>query len=121
MDNDRVCELLDETSLEEMKEFIPYDNTISRMSRIFQALQSTTRLKILFLLSRKDMCVCELVYTLGMTQSAISHSLRVLNHLDLVRVSKKGKFAVYSIADEHVIAFIDMCLEHVTEREKWTG
>ncbi|MFP4654237.1 MAG: ArsR/SmtB family transcription factor [Methanohalobium sp.] len=107
---------MDETLLEEMKISIPCYNTVSRMSRVFQALQSTTRLKILFLLSRKDMCVCEMVYTLGMTQSAISHSLRVLNHLGLVSVSKKGKFAVYSIADEHVITLVDMCLEHVTEQ-----
>lgn len=85
------------------------------MSAIFQAIHSETRIKILFLLSQKEMCVCELDCVLDVTQSAISHSLRVLRQLDLVRVRKDGRFAVYYIADDHVKALVDLCHEHVTE------
>jgi len=66
-------------------------------------------------LSQKELCVCELDCALDVTQSAISHSLRTLRQLDLVRVKKEGRFAVYYIADDHVKALIELCKEHVTE------
>ncbi|HJH32829.1 MAG TPA: transcriptional regulator [Methanosarcinaceae archaeon] len=85
------------------------------MSAIFQALQSGTRLKILFLLSQKEMCVCELECALGVSQSAISHSLRTLRQPGLVRVRKQGRFMVYYLADDHVKTLVDLCNKHVTE------
>ncbi|MDK2892098.1 metalloregulator ArsR/SmtB family transcription factor [Methanohalophilus sp.] len=114
----KKCERLDETLIKQMMEILPGNNTIIRMADIFQALQSETRLKLLFLLTNKDMCVCELTYALDVTQSAISHSLRTLRQLDLVRVKKEGRYTVYYIADEHVRLLIEMCKQHVIEEGK---
>lgn len=112
------CEYVNETLIKQMMEILPPDDTIIRMGNVFQALQSETRLKILFLLTNKDMCVCELNYALDVTQSAISHSLRTLRQLDLVRVKKEGRYAVYHIADDHVRLLIEMCKQHVIEEGK---
>ncbi|MBP2030697.1 DNA-binding transcriptional ArsR family regulator [Methanohalophilus levihalophilus] len=112
------CDHIDETLIKQMMEIIPSDENISRMGNVFQALQSETRLKILFLLTNKEMCVCELNYALDVTQSAISHSLRTLRQLDLVRVKKEGRYAVYHIADDHVRLLIEMCKQHVIEEGK---
>jgi len=99
-----------------MLQAVPQAESIARMAEVFKALQSDTRLKILFLLNQKSLCVCELEQVLDVTQSAVSHSLRTLRQLDLVRVRREGKFTVYYIADEHVRLLIEMCLEHVEEK-----
>lgn len=112
---DEKCERVNPGSLEELLEGLPAEESISKMAAVFQALQSDTRLKILLLLDKKEMCVCELEQALEVTQSAISHSLRTLRQLDLVRVRREGKFTVCYIADEHVRLLIELCLEHVEE------
>ncbi len=96
---------------------LPSDDSISHMSHTFNALQCTTRLKILFLLLQGEMCVKEIKDALGISQSSISHSLRNLRQLDLVRVKKEGRFAVYYVADEHVEMLMSMCREHVEENK----
>jgi Predicted transcriptional regulators len=110
------CERVNSKQLENLLRKVPDSDNITRMAAVFQALQSDTRLKILFLLRQKEMCVCELEQALSVTQSAISHGLRTLRQLDLVRVRREGKFTIYYIADEHVRTLIEMCLEHVEEK-----
>jgi ArsR family transcriptional regulator, lead/cadmium/zinc/bismuth-responsive transcriptional repressor len=110
------CERVDSKQIENLLQKVPDSDSITRMAAVFQALQSDTRLKILFLLRQKEMCVCELDQALNVTQSAISHGLRTLRQLDLVRVRKEGKFTIYYIADAHVRTLIEMCLEHVEEK-----
>ena len=109
---------IDGSSISEKVDGLPSEEVLSRICNIFGAFQCKTRLKILFLLSGGGLCVRELESALGMSQSAISHSLRTLRQLDFVRVRKEGRFAVYHIADEHVKILIDTCLKHVTEDEK---
>ncbi len=111
------CERVDSKQIENLLQKVPDSGSITRMAAVFQALQSDTRLKILFLLRQKEMCVCELDQALNVTQSAISYSLHTLRQLDLVRVRREGKFTIYYIADEHVRTLIEMCLEHVEEKE----
>jgi len=113
---DEKCERVNKNEIDCLLKRVPDPENIVKISAVFQALQSDTRLKILFLLRQKEMCVCELEQALEVTQSAISHSLRTLRQLDLVRVRKEGKFTVYYIADEHVSTLIEMCLEHVEEK-----
>jgi ArsR family transcriptional regulator len=67
----------------------------------------------MYLLLEKEMCVCELEFALGMSQSAISHNLRTLRQLDLVRTKKKGRFVVYSVADDHVKMLLELSRKHV--------
>ena len=109
------CPHIDYPLLNKIIQDIPDEMVINSISAIFQVIHSETRLKILFLRSKKEMCVCELDYMLDVTQFAISHSLRVLRQLDLVRVIKYGKFAVYYIADDHVRAIIDLFRKHVVD------
>jgi ArsR family transcriptional regulator len=116
MDNlEHIC--ADPGSLEDRFGNLPSEESISSMCKIFNALQCTTRLKILFLLLQGDLCVKAIEGALGISQSAISHSLKNLRQLDLVRVRKEGKFAVYYIADEHVELLMSMCREHVEENK----
>lgn len=110
------CNRVNPEQIEALLQKVPGSEHITRMSAVFQALQSDTRLKLLFLLRQKEMCVCELEQALEVTQSAVSHGLRTLRQLDLVRVRREGKFTVYYIADEHVRTLIEMCLEHVEEK-----
>ncbi len=110
------CERVDSKQIGNLLQNVPDSESITKIAAVFQALQSDTRLKILFLLNQKEMCVCELEQALDVTQSAVSHGLRTLRQLDLVRVRREGKFTIYYIADEHVRTLIEMCLEHVEEK-----
>jgi ArsR family transcriptional regulator len=112
---EHVC--AEDVSLSGLSQSLPSEEELCRICNIFSALQSETRLKILFLLCGSGLCVKELEQILNISQPAISHSLRTLRQLDLVRVKKEGRFAVYHIADEHVHTFIEMCRKHVSECE----
>ncbi|TGC11196.1 ArsR/SmtB family transcription factor [Methanolobus halotolerans] len=98
----------DVKSISEMVRALPSEEELCRICDVLSALHSETRLKILFLLSEGGLCVKELEMGLDVSQPAISHSLRTLRQLDLVKVKKEGRFAVYHIADEHVRTFLDM-------------
>ncbi|MDA0525590.1 metalloregulator ArsR/SmtB family transcription factor [Methanococcoides alaskense] len=113
MQDDASCERVDKDAIDAIVSHLPDEDAILRISNIFHALRSKPRLTTLYLLLEKDMCVCELEHALGMTQSAISHNLRTLRQLDLVRVRKDGRFAVYSVADEHVRALLELSRSHV--------
>lgn len=106
---------VDEVTMSKKADELPSSDVLLKMCNIFNSLQSQTRLNILFLLYNNDLCVRELELALDVSQSAISHSLRLLRQLDLVRVKKEGRFAVYSIADKHVQELINVCQEHVLE------
>lgn len=89
------------------------DNTVFNMSEIFKALGDSTRIKILYLLSIKELCVCDICETLNMNQSAISHQLRVLRNLKLVKYRREGKSVYYSLDDSHIVHLFNEGLEHV--------
>lgn len=114
MQNNPACERVDTEVIKSLACSLPEEDAILRISNIFHALQSGPRLKIMYLLLEKDMCVCELEFALGMSQSAISHNLRTLRQLDLVRTKKKGRFVVYSLADDHVRMLLELSRNHAT-------
>ena len=74
-----------------------------------------TRIRILCILLRGEMCVCDLAQTLDMTQSAISHQLRVLKQMKLVTNRREGKTVFYSLADGHIRTIINQGMEHIQE------
>lgn len=113
MEQPHTCELVDEEAIDSLASNLPEEDAIVRISNIFHALQSPPRLKIMYLLLEKEMCVCELEFALKMTQSAISHNLRTLRQLDLVRTKKEGRFVIYSVADDHVKMLLEMSRKHV--------
>jgi len=86
------------------------------LSEIFKVLGDPTRLKILLALSRETLCVCDLAALLGMTNSAISHQLRLLKSLRLVNYRKAGKMAYYALDDNHVSELITVATRHLAER-----
>ena len=89
---------------------------VIELSKIFKALGDPTRLRIIDSLSREELCVCEIAELLNMNQSAISHQLRVLRNLRLVKYRKEGKSAVYSLDDDHVLQLFNQGLEHINHK-----
>jgi ArsR family transcriptional regulator len=114
MESDTSCERIDIEYINSLVSNLPDEDAILRLSNIFHALRSGPRLKVMYLLLEKEMCVCELEVALGMSQSSISHNLRTLRQLDLVRTKKNGRFVVYSLADDHVRMLLELSRKHAT-------
>ncbi|MGC8787430.1 MAG: ArsR/SmtB family transcription factor [Anaerolineae bacterium] len=87
--------------------------TATQLAQFFQALSDPTRVRIISALSASELCVFDLAATLGMSQSAISHQLRILRQLRLVRWRKAGQMVYYALDDEHVSALFQQGLDHV--------
>ena len=85
------------------------------LSEFFKLFADTTRIRILTLLDRAEMCVCEISASLSMTESAVSHQLKLLRASNLVKSERRGKHIYYSLADSHVSDIIERALEHVSE------
>ena len=85
------------------------------LSELFKALGDPTRIKIIFILFKDEMCVCDIAESLNMTQSAISHQLRVLKQARLVKFRKEGKSVFYSLDDEHISQIFNSGLKHIEE------
>lgn len=85
------------------------------LADFFKVFGDTTRIKILYTLRKSEMCVCDIAGTLQMTQSAISHQLRILKQMDLVKSRREGKTIFYALSDDHIETILDMGLEHINE------
>ena len=85
------------------------------LSELFKALGDPTRIKIIFILFKDEMCVCDIAESLNMTQSAISHQLRTLKNARLVRYRRDGKVIYYSLDDDHIKHIFYEGLNHITE------
>jgi DNA-binding transcriptional ArsR family regulator len=90
----------------------------SRLVDIFRALADPTRLRLLLALADVELCVCDLAEVAGVSESAVSHQLRMLRDLRLVTWRRDGKRAVYRLADEHVRDLLAIGLAHATEEER---
>lgn len=90
------------------------DESSRRLAEIFKVLGDPTRIRLLALLTKQEMCVTDIATSLNMGQSAISHQLRVLRGARLVKFRKEGKEAWYSLDDEHVVKLMSQGLEHVS-------
>jgi DNA-binding transcriptional ArsR family regulator len=88
------------------------EGDIIGLSDIFKTMGDATRLKIIHALSSGEMCVCDIAAALGMEHSAISHQLRLLRNMRVVKFRKSGKEAIYSLDDEHVLRLFNEGLEH---------
>ena len=115
--NRDVCEIecIHEKSVNIVKSEMLKDELLFEVSDVFKVFGDSTRLKILYALSRKELCVCDLSAVLNMNQSAISHQLRILRSKNLVKFKRVGKMAYYSLADEHVVEIIKIGIEHAKE------
>ena len=106
---------LHEDVVEEVKNSMPEEDKLYDLADFFKVFADSTRIKILYVLLMHEMCVCDLAGTLGMSQSAISHQLRTLKQMDLVRSRREGKTVFYSLADNHIASILSQGLEHIEE------
>ena len=95
--------------------FLP-DDQLLLLAETFKTLGDPTRAKIIFALSQQELCVCDLAAVVRMSPSAISHQLRVLRQMRLVKVRREGKVAFYSLDDDHIVNLLAECLRHVQEQ-----
>ncbi|MBS4024069.1 MAG: winged helix-turn-helix transcriptional regulator [Clostridia bacterium] len=84
-----------------------------RLAEIFKALGDPNRVQLLNALTHREMCVCDLSVVLGMTVSAVSHQLRVLRNLRIVKYRKEGKMVYYTLDDNHIVNLFNQGLEHI--------
>ena len=111
------CEVeeVHEDKVQMVSEQMPPEDSLYDLAELFKAFGDTTRIRILFALFEADICVCDLAASLGMTQSAISHQLRLLKQARLVNGRREGKQIVYFLADEHVRTIIQQGMDHIME------
>lgn len=98
-----------------VNEKLPSETELYDLAELFKVFGDSTRIRILFVLFEAEVCVCDLAEALGMTQSAISHQLRILKQNKLVKNRREGKSIFYSLADEHVRTIIAQGCEHIEE------
>lgn len=96
--------------VEEIDEEILYD-----LADLFKVFSDTTRIKILFALMDKDLCVADIAETIGASQSAVSHQLRILKQARLVKFQREGKNVIYALSDDHVHTVLDQGMTHICE------
>ncbi len=109
------CEetLIHEDQVHEAQRFMIDSLTASSLARTFQALADPTRLRLISALNQTELCVCDLAAVLGLSQSAVSHQLRSLRDLRLVKNRKVGRTVYYSLQDEHIRDLFERGLEHI--------
>ena len=104
-----------EQTVEQVLRDMPNDETLYDLAELFKIFGDSTRIKILYALFEAELCVCDIAQLLGLTQSAVSHQLRVLKGSRLVKPRKDGKTVFYSLADDHVRRIIALGMEHILE------
>lgn len=104
-----------EEKVEKILEMMPDEERIKELADFYKVFGDATRVKILYVLLESEMCVCDLAAVLKMTQSAISHQLRVLKQMKLVKNRRDGKTVYYSLADDHIQNIISQGMEHIME------
>ena len=115
--NDEKCEvtLIHEDNVKKAINELPDDELIADLSDMFKIFGDQTRVKILMALESGEMCVCDIAAVMDMSQSAISHQLRVLKQSNIVKTRREGKVVYYSSSDDHVKEIFDMAMVHVQE------
>ena len=111
------CESIEihEDLLKIVNETMPDENELYDLAELFKIFGDSTRIRILYVLFEAEVCVCDLAQALNMTQSAISHQLRILKQNKLVKNRREGKSIFYSLADDHVRSIIAQGREHIEE------
>ena len=101
--------------IDDIQQRMPEENILRELADFYKVFGDATRIRILYVLLQHEVCVCDLAEILGMTQSAISHQLRVLKQMKLVKNRREGKTVYYSLADGHIQTIISQGMEHIAE------
>ena len=112
-----VCEFMHvhEDIVEKVEGVLPQEQELVDLSEFLKVFGDSTRIKILYVLSQSEMCVCDIATLLQMGQSAISHQLRILKQMRLVKFRREGKTVFYSLSDSHIQTILDQGMEHINE------
>ena len=115
---EEICESseIHEDLLKIVNETLPEETELYDLAELFKVFGDSTRIRILFVLFESEVCVCDLAETLNMTQSAVSHQLRILKQAKLIKNRREGKSIFYSLADGHVRTIISQGIEHIEEK-----
>jgi len=115
MSKEERCEVtyIDEDRVREASARLVDGLAATRLAETFKALSDPTRVRIISALSHTELCVCDLAATLGMSQSAVSHQLRTLRQLRLVKNRKEGRQVYYTLDDDHIYELFQCGLDHV--------
>ena len=101
--------------VEHVKKITPNDEILMDLAELYKVFGDSSRVRILCTLSQQELCVCDLAELLRLSQSAVSHQLRILKQAKLVKFRREGKSIIYSLADDHVRRIINQGMEHLTE------
>ena len=119
MNQDRAlcCEEIEvhEDAVEQVRSQLPQDEVLYDLAELFKIFGDSTRIKILYALLEAELCVCDIAKLMDVSQSAVSHQLRVLKGSKLVKFRREGKTLYYSLADEHVFRILSQGMEHILE------
>lgn len=111
------CEFISvhEDIVKKVTEHLPDEELLYNLADFFKVFADSTRIKILYVLSQSEMCVCDIAQLLNATQSAVSHQLRTLKQMQLVKARRDGKTVFYSLADDHIQTILKQGMEHILE------
>ena len=115
LDKEELENMPQGTDVFSLSDQVPTEEELYDLAELFKVFGDSTRIKILYVLVESDMSVGDIAQALNMTQSSISHQLRVLKQSHLVRFRREGKNIVYSLADDHVHTIMSQGLEHLEE------
>ncbi len=104
-----------EDVVKQVMEVMPSGEELQSLADFFRIFGDSTRIRILYALSQSELCVCDIASLLGMGQSAISHQLRILKQMRLVKFRREGKSVLYSLADSHIETILAQGMEHIGE------
>ncbi|EOC99667.1 ArsR/SmtB family transcription factor [Caldisalinibacter kiritimatiensis] len=110
------CNIIHQHTVDNVKNSMPEESKLKELAEFFKVFGDNTRIKILYALSSSEMCVCDLAALLDVTQSAVSHQLRILKQARLVKYRREGKVIYYSLDDNHIKEIFKSGLEHINEK-----
>lgn len=112
------CNIIHEENVLRAQKDMLGEDLLLDMADFYKALSDSTRLKIINILCKHELCVCDISAILNMTKSAVSHQLQNLKEMKLIKGRKSGKEVWYSLDDEHVSQVFKLCQEHILEAAK---
>lgn len=110
-EQDFLC--LDENGVETVRRQMPDEDDLYDLAELYKVFGDSTRIKILYVLFSAELCVYDIARLLGMTQSAVSHQLRILKNNKLVKFRREGKTVLYALDDDHVRSILKLGMEHL--------
>ena len=115
---EEACDVfhLDPVKVAALRGAVLADSTVTALAETFRVLGDSTRVRILDALSQSELCVCDIARLLGLSESAVSHQLRLLRGMRLVRPRRAGRMMFYALDDQHIVRLFEQGLEHVQER-----